>query len=454
MMQTGIGGAGMALRTARRDGWPVSPMNSTTIAESAGDAPRLRMFATLADNPHYRQFYVGQGISLIGTWLQDAAVSWIVFDLTQSEAMLGLVNAAGIVPAVFVGLIAGALADRVAPKAMIVGMQLAQMALALVLGLLAAAGVVEVWHLAAVLALARVAVTFEMPSRQVFLYELVGRSSLMNAIALNSGLFHASRVIGPALAGLFLAWFGQAPCFLLNGVSFLAAIGALAMIPTPSKLKRRSPSREPGEVFGGLAYLGRDRRVRLLFALMAFFGAVGMGYAAMVPAYARVVVGTGQLGYGLLMASTGLGATLGALVVASLGSLTQKDRLVSLGMFVFGVSLAAAGWIPPAVPQSAAMPAASFCLLGTGFGAIMFFAATQTLIQTAVPDAIRGRIMALWIITYSASVPLGSLWAGLLSSAVGVPRVLEVSAAVCVATAVGVAASGMLEETKEIEEEL
>lgn len=419
-----------------------SLMNSTTTAEGA---PRLRTFATLADNPLYRRFYIGQGVNLIGTWLQDAAVSWIVFELTRSEAMLGLVNAAGIVPAVFVGLIAGALADRVSPKAMIMVMQVAQMLLAVALAALVAFGTVAVWHLAVVLALARVAVTFEMPSRQVFLYELVGRSSLMNAIALNSGLFHASRVIGPALAGLFLGWFGREPCFALNAVSFLAAIVALATIPTPAKLRQRSPAREPGDVFGGLAYLGRDRRVRTLFALLAFFGAVGMGYAALVPAYAQVVVHTGQLGYGLLMASTGLGATLGALTVASLGSSVPKERLVPLGMFVFGASLAAAGLLPSSVATAAALPTASLSLIGTGFGGIIFFTSTQTLIQTTVPDALRGRIMALWIITYSASVPLASLWSGLLSNAIGVPRVLEIASAFCMATAAYVFASGLLE---------
>jgi MFS family permease len=392
----------------------------------------------------YRRFFAGQGVSLIGTWLQDAAVGWIVFDITHSEAANGLVNAAGVVPGVFVGLFAGAMADRVAPKAMVLTMQVGQMLLAFLLAALVWSGAVQIWQMALILALARVCVAFEMPSRQVFLYELVGRSSLMNAIALNSGLFNASRVIGPAMAGVVLATIGETPCFALNGVSYLGAILALLSIPTPPTLERKE-RRGPAGFMGGLGYLRRDRRARHLFLLVAFFGLTGMGYAALVPPYARVVVGTGRIGYGVLLASGGLGATAGALIVASLGGMGRKERLVPLGMIVFGLSLAAAGFVPPRLAPALALPAASACLLGAGFGGIMFFASVQTLIQTAVPDELRGRIMGLWMITYSGTVPLASLWSGLMASSYGVPRVLEIAATLCTVTGVVVLATRLLE---------
>ena len=411
---------------------------------------RSRTFAALTDNPAYRRFYLGQGVSLIGTWLQDAAVSWIVFAMTGSEWMLGLVSAAGTVPGLLVGLVAGALADRVAPKAMVLGMQVGQMLLAFLLALLVGTGVVRIWQMALILALTRVCVTFEMPSRQVFLYDLVGRSALMNAIALNSGLFNASRVLGPALAGLCLARFGTTAPFVLNGVSYLAAIAALLTIRVAPRDAPRPASGGLAEVLGGLAYLGRDRRVRMLFTLMATFGLVGMGYAALVPAYARLVVHTGAIGYSLLLSCGGVGATIGALVVASLGGLRRKERLVPLGMGVFGLSLAAAGWLPAAVfrlgLEALALPVAAACLLAVGFGGILFFAATQTLIQTGVPDDLRGRIMGIWMILYSGAVPLGSLWAGWAAGRFGVAPVLEVSAAACLAMALGVSASGVLDE--------
>jgi MFS family permease len=408
---------------------------------------RTRTFAALADNPDYRRFFAGQGVSLIGTWLQEAAVGWIVFDLTRSTAANGLVNAAGVVPGLFVGLVAGAIADRVAPKAMVLAMQVGQMLLAFLLAGLVWAGVVQIWQMALILALARVCVAFEMPSRQVFLYELVGRGSLMNAIALNSGLINASRVIGPALAGLILARLGRTACFALNGASYLAAIVALASIPTPLKLVGREP-RGPADVMGGLAYLGRDRAARRLFLLIAFYGVTGMGYAVLVPAYAREVVRTDDMGYGILLASSGLGATFGALLVASLGGLGRKERLVPLGMILFGLALAAAGFLPGVAGRALALPTATACMAVAGFGAIIVFAAAQTLIQTAVPDELRGRIMGLWMITYSGTVPLASLWSGWLARRYGVPRVLEIAAGICTVAGLVVLAVRPLEHPK------
>ncbi|HWE37105.1 MAG TPA: MFS transporter [Isosphaeraceae bacterium] len=421
------------------------------MAEAIAAEPsriRSRTFATLADNAEYRRFYVGQGISLVGTWLQDAAVGWIVYDMTHSERMLGIVSASGVMPGLLVGLFAGALADRVAPKRLILAMQVGQMLLAFALSALVALGVVTIWEMALILALTRICLTFEMPSRQVFLYELVGRSSLMNAIALNSGLFNASRVLGPALAGFCLAHFGRTACFGLNGASYLAAIVALLSIPTP---RRPPPPRhEPPlkELLGGLDYLRRDRRVASLFALLAFFGVVGMGYSALVPAYARVVVRTGPLGYSILLASGGVGATVGALFVASLGGLRRKEWLILGGMLLFAASLAAAAALPPRArslwPSSGPLAVASLCLTGVGFGGILFFSATQTLIQTGVPDHLRGRIMGIWMIVYSGTVPLSALWAGEVALRRGVVVVMGASAALCVVVALIALTTGIL----------
>jgi MFS family permease len=423
---------------------------------------RSRTFASLAENPAYRRFYLGQGVSLIGTWLQLAAVSWIVFDMTQSEWMLGVVDAAGTMPGLLVGLVAGAMADRVAPWVMILGMQFAQMALAFLLALLVGLGVVQIWQLALILALTRVCVTFEMPSRQVFLYELVGRPSLMNAIALNSGLFNASRVLGPALAGLCLARFGTTAPFVLNGVSFFAAIAALLTIHVGRRRDRPESNGPVGlrrgfadlrrDLLGGVAYLGHDTRVRSLFLLMTFFGVVGMGYSALIPAYARLVVRTDAVGFSLLLACGGFGATVGALVVASLGGLRRRERLIPAGMLIFSAALVAAGLLPGALVRGgwprAILPVSSLCLFATGFGAILFYSVTQTLIQTAVPDTLRGRIMGIWMILFSGSVPLGSLWAGSLARSFGVTAVMVTSASLCVVMALLVLAGAGLAEVK------
>ncbi|HEV3166343.1 MAG TPA: MFS transporter [Isosphaeraceae bacterium] len=419
-------------------------MSDALAAEPA--RVRSRTFAAL-EIPDYRRFYIGQGISLIGTWLQSAAVSWIVFDMTHSARMLGIVDAASVMPGLLVGLFAGVLADRVVPRTMVLLMQVAQMLLAFLLAFLVGTGVVQIWQLALILALTRISVTFEMPSRQVFLYDLVGRSTLMNAIALNSGLFNASRILGPALAGLCLARFGRTSCFIANGASYLAAIAALLAI-RPVPRPHRSESGGIAEILAGFSYLRRDHRVRTLFLLMTVFGFIGMGYAALVPAYARLVVRTGAMGYSLLLASSGVGATTGALIVASLGGLRRKEALVLGGMALFAVALAAAGYLPPAVSRAwshrAGLFVATGCLFGVGFGAITFYSATQTLIQTTAPDHLRGRIMGIWMIVYSGSVPPGSLWAGELAARHGVPLVMEISAAICLLVAAGMLVSGAL----------
>jgi len=404
---------------------------------------RGRTFSALS-NPSYRRFYVGQGISLIGSWLQAAAVNWIVFTATNSELWLGIVAAASVLPGLLVGIFAGALADRVEPKHMILLMEVAQMMLAFTLAILVGLGVAEVSHLAVILALTRVCVAFEMPSRQVFLYQLVGRAELTNAIALNSGLFNASRVLGPALAGICYASLGATACFSFNGLSFMAAITAVLLIPRP-KVEPTLHSEGHRGVLGGVSYVWHDRRVGGLFLLMALFGIVGMGYDAMIPAYARRVIDTGVGGYSVLLSSSGVGATFGALAVASLGGLGSKARLVLSGLLLFAVSLAGAAGLPPLIgaswPTTARLVLASACLFGVGFGAVVFYSATQTLIQVSVPDHLRGRVMGIWMIAFSGSVPLGSLWTGRLASTWGLSATIGLSSILCMLIALTAVAS-------------
>jgi MFS family permease len=409
---------------------------------------RSPTFAAL-ENPGFRRFYIGQGISLIGTWLQAAAVRWLVFDQTQSESMLGVVEVASLLPGLFVGLYAGALADRIAPRRMIILMECGQMVLAFVLALLVGLQVVQIWQMALVLAMARICVTFELPSRQVFFYDLVGPEILSNAIALNSGLFNATRVLGPALAGVCLSLVGSTGCFTLNGISYLAAIAAVLSIRLDTQ--PRPLHREPftiHEVLGGLRYLHTERRIFAQFALVTFFGVVGMGYEAMVPAYASRVVNTGVGGYSTLLACGGIGATVGAFVVASLGGLRRKERLTIAGMVIFGGSIASAAilpvWFTSGSANAGRLFVASACLLGSGFGAALFYSSSMTLIQLAVPDQLRGRVMGIWMIVYSGSVALGALWTGLAAQSWGVARVMGLSALMCAVIGLVVWASGVL----------
>jgi MFS family permease len=429
------------------------------MAESATHASVYRSvrsptFAALG-HPDFRRYYIGQAISLVGTWLQGAAVRWLVFEQTHSEFMLGVVEVASLTPGLLVGLFAGALADRVAPLRMIVLMECGQMGLAFALALLVWMQIFQVWQLALILALARICVTFELPSRQVFFFDLVGPENLSNAIALNSGLFNATRVVGPALAGVGLSMLGAAGCFALNGVSYVAAIAAVLSIRLPAR--PRPLGREPfslKELLGGIVHLGDDRRIFAQFLLVAFFGFVGMGYEAMVPAYAQTVVGTGVYGYSVLLACGGIGATAGAFVIASLGGLRRMERLTILGMVIFGACLAGAAllptFFPPVATSSSRLVAASICLLGAGVGAVLFYSSSMTVIQLAAPDHLRGRIMGIWMIVYSGSVPFGALWTGRVAQSWGVSFVMGFSAVLCVVVGIMVWASGVLAPARHV----
>jgi MFS family permease len=361
-----------------------------------------------------------------------------------------VVEVASLLPGLFVGLFAGALADRVPPLRMIVIMELGQMLLAVLLAVLVGFDVVTVWQLITILALARICVTFELPSRQIFFYELVGAETLSNAIALNSGLFNATRVIGPALSGPGLMFLGAAGCFAINGASYIAALVALLSIRvdrTPHE--RVNPGFRASEMLGGLLHLRDDRRMFALFVMVAVFGVVGMGYEAMVPAYARRVIHTDVEGYSLLLAFSGVGATFGAFAVAWHGGARRKERVAILGLLIFAASIAGGALLPTLVPDSwhlwTGLTLGSFCLVGAGFGAALFYASAQTLIQLASPDRLRGRIMGIWMIIYSGSVPLGALWTGRAAESFGIAPVMGFSAVLCVVLAVlgtGVLASG------------
>jgi MFS family permease len=352
-------------------------------------------------------------------------------------------------PGLLVGLLAGAIADRVTPLRMILLMECGQMLLALLLAALVAAGVVPIWQMAVILALTRICVTFELPSRQVFFYELVGPETLPNAIALSSGLFNATRVIGPALAGVCLTYLGAAGCFTLNGISYLAAIAAVLSI----RLERPERAQPHAnftlrEVLGGLHYLKHDRRSLSVFLIVTFFGVVGMGYDAMIPAYTQRVVKAGVSGYSVLLSCGGIGATLGAVFVASLGKQRRKDRWVIIGMLIFAGFLGGAAMIPAWAGSSSASPfrliAAATCLLGAGFGAVVFYASAQTIIQLDSPDHLRGRIMGIWMIVFSGSVPIGALWTGRAAVRWGVDVVMTYSAALCILAGVLAMVTGVL----------
>ena len=404
-------------------------------------------YSVLVHNPAYRWFYAGQGASLIGTWSQAAAARWIVYEKTQSARAVGIVDAVEILPGVIVGLFAGAVADRVSGRMMLSAMQVGQAILAFLLAGLVASGSIPIWLMALILASSQVFVTFEEPSRQVFQRRLVGRSEMGHAIALETGLFNASRVLGPAVAGIALAVLGQAAPFAINGVSFLAALTILLFLRTPHQreddLEDDESSEEVG-ILAGAQHVWRDRRVLRIFALLAIFGVVGLGYTALIPAFAQKQLDSGAGGYSALQVGGGIGSTIGAFVVATFAGHKRRDLLVSGGIALSGTALILAGLAPGAFGPKVGLPVAVALMFLNGLGTIAMFATAQTLVQAAVPDAIRGRVVGLWMIVFSASAPVGSLVAGVLAQPVGVVPIMVASGLICLGVAAVTFLSGML----------
>ena len=424
------------------------------VAESQGPEVKSSPYAVLINNPSYRWFYAGQGASLIGTWSQAAAARWIVYEQTKSESAVGIVDAVEVLPGVVVGLFAGAVADKVSGRLMLSAMQVGQAILAFLLASMVAAGHIQIWQLALLLAFSQVFVTFEEPSRQVFQRHLVGRSELGHAIALETGLFNISRVLGPAVAGIALSLLGRAAPFGINGCSFLAALAILLFLRTPRDQEVDATAEEsPAEVgiLAGFQHVWHDRRVLRIFVLLAIFGVVGLGYTALIPAYAQKQLNSGAGGYSALQVGGGIGSTVGAFFVATLAGAKRRDLLVTAGILVAGVSLILAGLTPGICGPRVGLPVAVTLMFLNGMGMIAMFATAQTLVQAAVPDAIRGRVVGLWMIVFSASAPVGSLTSGLLAQRVGVVPIMIASGLFCVGVAVATYLSGMLIPSKQEE---
>ena len=425
------------------------------MAQVAGaDAPS-KPYSVLVHNPSYRWFYAGQGASLIGTWSQAAAARWIVYEMTKSERAVGIVDAVEVLPGVVVGLFAGAVADRVSGRMMLSAMQVGQAILAFVLAGMVAGGSVQIWQMAMILAFSQIFVTFEEPSRQVFQRHLVGRSAMGHAIALETGLFNVSRVVGPAVAGVCLSLLGRWSPFAINGVSFLGALVILLLLRTPRNAEADNEEAKDAELglLAGFQHVWNDRRVLRIFLLLGFFGIAGLGYTALVPSYAQKLLGSGAGGYSALQVGGGVGSTVGAFVVATMAAAKRRDLLVVAGMALAGVALMLAGVAPGLFGARAGLPVAVALMFLNGMGTIAVFATAQTLIQAAVPDAIRGRVVGLWMIVFSGSAPIGSLLSGVLAQPLGVVPIMVASGLLCVVVAGVVFATGTLIPSKKEEQE-
>ena len=361
----------------------------------------------------FRLFWCGQLVSLIGTWMQSVGQSWLVLELTNSPFRLGLIGALQFGPILLFSFLSGAISDRVRKRRLLLGTQTALMVQAFTLAALVWSGHVQFWHVAVLAALYGLATTLDMPSRQAYVAHLVPRGDLMNAIALNSAVFNGARVVGPAVSGLLVARYGTAAAFVMNGLSFIAVIGALAAIRTEGTPSPRRGLGLRAEIAEGLRYAAGTPRVALVMSLLVAVSLFVVNMNVLVPLIARDVLQEGAHGFGLLMASLGLGAVAGSLAVAVLSSGRPP-----LGMVV-GPAVAAAALL---LLLSAArhFGATAAVLMALGFAQIVFMTSCNTTVQIAVPDELRGRVMGLYALVFAGMTPFGALIMGTLAEHWGV----------------------------------
>jgi MFS family permease len=377
---------------------------------------------------NFQLFFGGQLISLVGTWMQSVAQAWLVYRLTGSSVLLGAVGFAGQIPVFLLSAVGGIVADRYSRRHIVIATQTASMLLAFVLAALTLSGSVRIWHIFVLSALLGTANSFDIPARQSFIVEMVGKRDLMNAIALNSSMFNASRVVGPAIAGLLVAGIGEGWCFFVNGVSFLAVIAGLLLMDVKRREAVNQPASPISRVVEGFRFVIRNPPVHAILILLGIVSVTGMPYTVLMPIFADRILHGGARALGGLSAVAGVGALAGALLLASRKDLKGLGRWVAVSALGFGASLAAFAasrqlWLSGAI------------LVPTGFFIMIEMGSSNTLIQSMVPDRLRGRVMSVYSMMFMGMAPIGSLIAGAAAARFGAPATVAAAGAVCMAAA-------------------
>ncbi len=400
------------------------PANGAAAAISPAGPPTGNAGTFKALRHRNFQLYLGgQLVSLAGTWMQNIAQGWLVYQISGSAAMLGVVGFAAAIPAFLIAPWAGVVVDRVNKRNLLVATQAVQMLLAFVLAFLTFSGLVQVWHVVVLAVLLGGVNSFDGPARQAFVVDMVGRDDLPNAIALNSMTFNAARVIGPAFGGLLLATVGSAWCFAINGLSFMAVIISLLVMQIPPMIKRNDPRSPWQQLKSGIAYSMRNPELRGLLLLALFFSTFGIAYMTVLPAFVDQVLKGGPTAFGLITSAAGLGAVIGALSVARYGDSGYRGRMLFAAAVVFPIVLTVF-----AVTTNFIASLFLTFLLGVGF--MVQFTQINTLLQTRVEDSMRGRVLSLYTLTFFGFTPFGNLLVGAMGQALGLSVALIIMAAI------------------------
>ena len=384
-------------------------------------------FSSLA-NRNYRRYYAGQAISLVGTWMQTVAQSWLVLQLTGSGTALGLVVALQTLPVLLLGPYGGVVADRVDKRKLMIALQSMMGVLALILGLLTVSGAIRLWEVYLLALLLGLNNCFENPARQAFVLEMVGPAELRNAVSLNSVLVNAARAIGPAVAGIIIATGGLGICFLLNAASFVAVVASLMRLDTASLRPSPPARRAKGQLREGLSYVRTNPALAAPLLMMALVGCLAYEFQVVLPVVAKQTFSGGAQVYGFMTAAMGAGAVVGGLYVAARGR-TGIRALVNSAA-VFGVLIAAAAVAPTLWLELIA-------LAGVGAASVGFLSKGNSTLQLEASPSMRGRVMALWAVAFLGSTPIGGPIAGAVSEQFGGRAGLGIGAVACLVAAAG-----------------
>lgn len=373
---------------------------------------------------NFKLFFSGQLISLVGTWMQVIAESWLVYRLTGSSLLLGTVGFAAQLPVFLIAPIGGTVADRYNRRNLIVATQACSMVLALIYSILTLTGLIRVWQIFVLAGLLGVVNAFDIPARQAFIVEMVGKEDLMNAIALNSSMFNGARIIGPAIAGYLVAKIGEGWCFFSNSMSYIAVIIGLLMMEVAVRAAPEHQVSPAQHIIEGFRYVRETKPVRALLMLLGLMSFVGMPYAVLMPIFADRILHVGAQGLGWLMGATGVGALIGALTLAA------KKGLKGLGTWV-AVCSAGFGGSLILFSSSRVIWLSMLFLVPVGLTLMVQMASSNTLIQSMVPDRLRGRVMAVYSMMFMGMAPFGSFFAGLTAEHIGAPLTVAIGGGVC-----------------------
>jgi MFS family permease len=378
---------------------------------------------------NYRLFFGGQGISLIGTWMQRIAMPWLVYHMTGSALLLGVVSFAGQIPTFLLSPVAGVLTDRLSKYKVLLITQVISLLQALILAVLSMSGMIQIWHIVALSIVLGCVNAFDVPSRHSFVIEMVEKKEdLGNAIALNSMMFNGARLIGPSIAGIILATAGEGICFFINAVSYVFVILSLLLMHVRENIRPVRESNVMQELREGFNYTFGFGPIKHIIILLGLVSLMGTSYQVLMPVFAKEILHGGSETYGFLMGAAGLGALMGAIYLASRESLLKLGRIIPIAAALFGAGLIMMSFIKN-------FPLTMVLMIFIGLGLMLHTASSNTILQTITEDDKRGRVMSFYTMAIMGTAPFGSLLAGFLAKVLGTQVTILIGGAVCVAGA-------------------